>query len=272
MLGKKIRGKLKDAIRTAARGGELEVRPDDRWVVSYPKSGNTWLRFMVGALLQRAGDGGEVDFHNMDALVPDIYRHRERELRALPSPRFLKSHEPYDPRVARAVCMVRDPRSVATSYYFFLQRERRLPEGEPFADYLPRYLAGDLDRYGTWAEHVEGWLEAEARHPNVVVLRYEEMLADPMPGARRLAAALGLPDDDDALEAALRHSSFDRMQALDRQRTAAADPALKGKDLKILFVRKGSTDEWREHFDPQQLGMLVGAFGATMRRVGYETE
>ncbi len=266
---KGIAGRVKDALKVVARGGALSIRGDDTFITSYPKSGNTWLRFLLGALLLRRDGGGEVDFSNLDGLIPDIYRNRERELRALASPRFLKSHEPYDPRVRRAVYMVRDPRSVATSYYFFLQRERRLRPDEPVAAYLPRFLRGELDSYGTWDAHVEGWLAAERDNPGVAVLGYEEMRADPLPGARRAARALDLPDDDEALTAAIQASSFERMQRLDRGRTAEADPGLKGKDLGILFVRKGKPDEWRDHLDRQCLDLLQDAFGGTMERLGY---
>lgn len=269
MDSKRVARRVKDALRAVARGGALSIREDDTFITSYPKSGNTWLRFLLGALLLRRAGSGEVDFHNLDRLIPDIYRHRERELRALPGPRFLKSHDPYDPRVRRAVYMVRDPRSVATSYYFYLQRERRLSPDEPVAAYLPRFLRGELDPYGTWDAHVEGWLAAERDNPGVVVLGYEEMRVDPLPGARRAAQALGLPDDETSLAAAVEASSFERMQRLDRGRTSTADPGLKGKNLEILFVRKGKPDEWREHLDRGCLDQLQDAFGGTMERLGY---
>ncbi len=104
----------------------------------------------------------------------------------------------------------------------------------------------------------------------MAVLRYEELLADPLPGARRLAEALELPGDDQTLRAAVEASSFQRMQSLDRKRTAEADPGLKGRDLNILFVRKGSSDEWRKHFDRELLSRLTDAFGGVMERLGYQ--
>ena len=264
--------RLMDALKNVARGGALSIREDDAFIVSYPKSGNTWMRFMLGALLLRGAGrgGGEVDFSSMDDLIPDIYRNGERKLRALPSPRFLKSHEPYGDKMRRAVCMVRDPRSVATSYYFFLKRERRLAPHEPISAFMPRFLRGELDSYGPWDAHVEGWLAAEKANPGVVVLSYERMRADPLPGARRAAHALGLPEDDASLTAAIEASSFDRMQALDRGRNPSTDAGLKGKDLNILFVRKGKPDEWREQLDQESLDRLLETFGGTMERLGYK--
>lgn len=266
---KHVARRVKDALKAVAREVTLSIRADDTFIVSYPKSGNTWMRFLLGALLLRGRQGGEVDFGNMDELIPDIYRHGGLKLRALPAPRFLKSHEPYDPRVKRAVCMVRDPRSVALSYYFFLKRERRLGPDEPISSFMPRFLRGELDSYGPWDAHVQGWLAAEQEHPGVVVLSYEQMRADPLAGARRAASALGLPDDEESLAAAIQASSFERMQALDRGRDANTNAGLKGKDLSILFVRKGKPDEWREHLKGESLEQLHDAFGQTMGRLGY---
>ena len=96
-------------IRALAEQGVTSF-DDDVWIVSYPKSGNTWTRFLIANLTS----GGErVDWTNIDRRVPDIYQGRDSLYQSLPRPRYFKSHEAYRPEYRRVVFIVRDPRDVA---------------------------------------------------------------------------------------------------------------------------------------------------------------
>src|SRR4051794_9451760 len=96
---------------------------DDVWIVSYPKSGNTWTRFLIANLI---ADGETVDWSNIERRVPDIYYNRDPHLLSLPRPRYLKSHEAYRPEYRRVVLIVRDPRDVAVSYYHFVRKAKMM--------------------------------------------------------------------------------------------------------------------------------------------------
>src|ERR671924_2206755 len=88
----------------AARG--LTVRRSDVFLVSYPRSGNTWLRFLLANALRPAE---AATFATFGEVVPDIYDETDRELRRRPSPRVLKSHEPFDRRYRRWARLRRAP-------------------------------------------------------------------------------------------------------------------------------------------------------------------
>src|ERR1039458_10178071 len=94
---------------------QLTVFPDDTFIVSYPKSGNTWTRFLIGNLLCE----DEVDLSNINERVPDPEAASKRFLKRLPRPRVLKSHQAFDPRYERVLFIVRDPRDIALSKYHF---------------------------------------------------------------------------------------------------------------------------------------------------------
>src|ERR1017187_7417206 len=91
---------------------EVTIFPDDVFLTSYPRSGNTWTRFLVGNLIYQ--DLG-VSFLNVERLVPDMYKTADWVMRRLPRPRVLKSHECFDPRYPKVIYIVRDPRDVAVS-------------------------------------------------------------------------------------------------------------------------------------------------------------
>lgn len=85
---------------------DITVYEDDVFLTSYPRSGNTWMRFLVGNLVH---PDEPVTFLNLERLLPDMYIHSDREMRKMRLPRVIKSHECFDPRYKRIVYIVRDP-------------------------------------------------------------------------------------------------------------------------------------------------------------------
>ncbi len=164
-------------------------RPDDIFVVTYPRSGTTWTQMILYQLTTE----GKMDFPHITAVCPWF----ERSLKdgtaydALPAPRVFKSHLSYG-KIPKGPCkyiyVARDGRDVAVSYYHFYTTHMRF-QGT-FDEFFERFLQGRVG-YGSWFRHVRGWW----RHrddPNVLFLRYEDLTAD-LPGClRRIAAFCGL--------------------------------------------------------------------------------
>ena len=98
------------AVRSEAarRIGLREVRPDDTFIASFPRSGNTWVRFLIAGLRH---PGQEISFRNIERYVPDIHKSRS-SLQAMPPPRFIKSHTPCFEAFPRFLYVVRDGRDL----------------------------------------------------------------------------------------------------------------------------------------------------------------
>ena len=62
----------------------------------YPKSGNTWTRFLIANLLHPSEPA---TFTNIDRLIPQSEELSKRELDRVPRPRIMKSHQYYRPQV-----------------------------------------------------------------------------------------------------------------------------------------------------------------------------
>src|ERR1700685_1517671 len=107
---------LKYLLGRDLAGRNLAVYPDDTFLVSFPRSGNTWIRFLIANLLN---PGIEVSFTNIERLIPDTASKSSRTMKREARPRIIKSHEYFDVRYPKVIYIVRDPRDVALSYYDF---------------------------------------------------------------------------------------------------------------------------------------------------------
>ena len=240
---------------------------DDVWIVSYPKSGNTWTRFLIANL---TSNGAPVDWSNIERRVPDIYYGRDTQYRSLPRPRYFKSHEAYRPEYRRVVFIVRDPRDVAVSYFHFVKKLRQLPMEATMDDFMETFIAGKIDPYGSWGENVGSWLGARRGSKDFIVVRYEDLMENTELQLARIAEMLSLPADQAMLRRAVENSRADRMREMERNQRG------QHKDLKtgrsdIPFVRAATTGQWQTALTPENARQIQAAWGSTMNELGYSS-
>jgi estrone sulfotransferase len=254
--------------RALGSGARFPVRPDDTFLTSFPKSGNTWVRFIAANLLWPQE---EARFETIEDRVPSIYWLRWRlHARRGPRPRVLKSHEPFSPSYPRVVYVLRDPRSVALSRYHYQIRQQALPPHAPLEANLPHLLGSAVGRLGvSWSEHVLGWVRQRAGSPDFLLLRYEQMLADPLRAATQLDAFLGTGCSAEGLRQAADRTAFHRMGELEAQAGPKwRDAQRPGRD-RIPFLRAGQTREWDGVLSPAALEWIEAHCRPAMEEVGY---
>jgi hypothetical protein len=248
----------------------LTVLPGDVFVVSYPKSGNTWTRFLLGNLIYQHEP---VTFANVEYRLPSVYVHSDRKLRKLP--RILKSHDCFDPRYKTVIYIVRDPRDVLVSAYHYAIKVGAVPQNWRIEKFVPALLDGSFDsgrvvnpRFGSWYDNVASWL-AMKHNRKFLLLRYEDMIEDPERELVRVADFLGLEVTPERLARAVRLSSADHMRELEK--TQAAEWSLtKNTRPDIAFIRKAGAGGWRSELPPQNVAEVENAWGSLMRTLGYE--
>ncbi len=269
---------LKEALYVAeyvmgvdTAGNELTVFPDDTFLVSYPKSGNTWIRFLIGNLAYEDG----VDFTNINHRVPDPNALSKRSLKRLPRPRILKSHVTFDPRYPRVICVVRDPRDVALSKYHFDIKTGAIAEDFPIESYVSRYVSGVASpEYGSWGENVGSWLAAKRNSKkfqgeNFLLLRYEDMIDDPAVELSRVARFLGINASSERIAKAIERSSADRMRKLERAQAHLWSSTRKTRQDKA-FVRSAKAGSWTTELPDAGVREIESTWGALMKELGYE--
>jgi hypothetical protein len=261
-----IRKIVRYALGTDVAGRNFAVRPGDTFLVSYPRSGNTWIRFLVANLVHPRET---VSFTNIERLIPDCEAHSSRYLKRTPAPRIIKSHEYFDHRYKKVIYIVRDPRGVALSYYNFQRKYRQIKDDYPLADYISDFVGGRISSadWGTWGQNVGSWLVREAG-PGFLLIRYEDMLADPTQGLADIATFLNLKASAETMATAIERSAAGRMRELER--TQSADwVATKDRRQDIPFVGDASAAGWRNRLPSEAVAEIESAWGSLMTRLGY---
>ena len=251
----------------AYAGRNLVVYPDDVFLVSYPRSGNTWTRFLIGNFIHL---DGPVTFENIDSIIPDIYGNTHKQLMNTPRPRLIKSHECFDPRYKRVIYIVRDPRDVAVSMYHWGVKRRRFDESYPMEKHIERFVAGDYEfTAGSWGENVSCWLASRLNDPNFILLRYEDMLRQPHGELARIAKFLELECTDERLNNAIERSSPERMRSLEKAQAASWSSTARTRQDRP-FVRAAKDGNWKTDLPADSVALIEAAWWPIMEMLGYE--
>ena len=244
------------------------VYPDDTFVVSYPRSGNTWTRFLIANLLH---PNQNVSFANIERLIPDTSSQSNRALKATPRPRIIKTHQYFDHRYGKIIYIVRDPRDVALSYYDFQRKYRQIEDGYPLERYVDDFVTGKLisTDWGTWGENVASWIFTRGKRKDFLLLRYEDMVKDTTLQLARIGTFLGIEAEPEGLQRAIERSSADRMRELENLESDQW-VATKNHRKDIPFVRGAKSGGWRASLPESCVRQIEMTWGGLMTTLGYE--
>lgn len=257
---------LKFLLGTNRGGRNFPIYPDDVFLVSYPRSGNTWTRFLIANMVW---PDDPATFANIETKIPDIYKDTRRELARVKRPRILKTHEYFDPRYKKVIYIVRDPRDVVISYYHFHRKKRVISDNYPLAEYVARFVVGEVDAYGSWMENVASWLATRQRSRDFLLLRFEDMLLDPPRELAKVAAFLGIHRSAEQLARAAELSSADNMRKMEsEQMDIWVNTKSTRKD--IPFVRSGIAGGWKSSLSPEMVDLIQYSWRQMMVDLGYE--
>lgn len=253
-------------FRLHAPGRSLQIFPDDVFLVSFPKSGNTWTRFLIANL---AHPETPATFANIHELVPDPEGTAKKILDRMPRPRIIKSHECFDPRYPRAMYIVRDPRDVALSQYHYHRKCRKIDDDYPMEKFVDRFLAGQTCPHGSWAENVSTWLVTRRNDPRFLLLRYEDITADTPRELSKIAAFVGINATAERIQQAVERSSADNMRKLE-QAQSHLSTLTKTSRKDLPFVRAAGSGGWRTGLPEPLVAKIETAWGPLMQSIGYE--
>jgi hypothetical protein len=231
--------------------------PSDVFVASYPRSGNTWLRFMLFQLLL----GKAPSFNQIDLLVPDVGKQDKAVPVLRNNGRVIKTHEQYRREYKNAIYLVRDARDVALSEFAY-QNALGLIDGD-FDRFLGRFLRGEVNPFGSWTNHVNSWISAQDEdRARILVVRFDELRKNPESQLGQMMDFLEVPVTPETIRKAVEDNSVEKMRAHEKKNPLKVS----GKGG---FVRGGSVGGWHEKFTEAQTQLVQKNAGNVLSRLGY---
>ena len=260
-LFKKIKSRLKF---NKPVGNNLTVLEDDIFIVSYPRSGNTWLRFLLGTLLY----GEKVDWLNIERIIPDIYINSNKDLLKINRPRILKSHQLYDKRYNKVIYLVRDVRDVAISFYYFrLKTDSKFIKS--FDEFILYFAEEKLATFGTWGENVQSWLDNKDKVKNgFFLMKYEDLMCDTYKEILKILEFLKIKKTQKKVKEAINWTSFNNMKKLEKNQEKYVR-IFKNTNLSIPFVRKGVINNWKTQFSKKHIQIYNKHCNDLLIKLGY---
>jgi hypothetical protein len=256
----------------AAEGEERELRLNRDLATGSIMSSRHWLDDQLGI------DSSDLRWEELDKLRGRVGHQRELFAECL---RYHKVHDAFvspdsggRPVVPvegcrGAVVVVRHPADVAVSlsHFFSWPLERcvafLLDEQAGLCRSSKRGGQQVRQFMGTWANHVHSWVDQD--QIPVLLLRYEDLLAQPEAQFSRLAEFLELPAESGLIAAAAANTRFEKLQAKEEEEGGFHERP-EGCER---FFRSGRCGEGQEQLSAEQLAQLHRAFSCNLHGFGY---
>ncbi|MFM2484971.1 GNAT family N-acetyltransferase [Celerinatantimonas yamalensis] len=274
------------------------------WLASYPKSGNTWFRSFLQNLLENGDkpvdinalktgsiasarswlddclgfDSADLSADEIDRLRPAVYDWDKDTVEL----GYHKIHDAYTFPVAGeplvgvhgtkgALYIVRNPLDVAPSCanHFQCSLDQAIAYmGDSKFSLLnhPNRLKLQVRQHLlSWSDHVASWLDAA--NLKRLVIRYEDMHANPLATFTQACQFLELPTDPVRIKQAIAFSDFKELSRQEQEKGFKERPAKAS-----LFFRQGQSGDWQNKLSAEQIVQIIADHGPMMRRLGYLDE
>jgi aryl sulfotransferase len=184
--------------------------------------------------------------------------------------RVIKTHFgwemlPYSPD-ARYIMVIRDPKDVFVSSYFFL-KDGVLGPAMPSVDaWYKLFLSDGFPIGGSWAANTAGYW-AQRERPNVLILSFKSMKRDLKAAVRKVAQFLDIQAPEPLIDVVCEKSSFEYMKRIDHKfGMGTIIPWLS----KGAMIRKGKQGGSSELLSRERQREMDAHFIAELKRLGSD--
>ncbi|KAJ1689678.1 hypothetical protein LUZ63_013833 [Rhynchospora breviuscula] len=246
----------------------FKSRPTDIFLASFPKSGTTWLKAMIFFTLTRTNyslDQHPLSTHNPHQCVPymeeEFATGRSKIIEVISSPRVMNTHLPYallpdsiKESGCRIVYVWRDPKDVLVSRWYFAQKILGGADKMVTFDRFYEFFYQGQNSFGPIWNHVLGYWEERKRRPEeILFLKYEHILQEPVKSAKQLAHFMGCPfseteENQGVVEQIVELCSIKKLKDFDVNKDSDLSTSKFNVHISnAYYFRKGETGDWKSH-------------------------
>lgn len=227
---------------------KFQARKDDVFVVSFPKTGTTWVQeatYLIGT----EGNFKKAKSSNLERRFPlleltDVDNNKNKKQQ-----RFFKSHLPFSllpqsvhDNKCKVIYVTRNPKDTVVSMYHFYKMLKLMQYHGPLEEFVHGFINNKIT-YAPYARSVkEFW--SHRNDENVLFLTYEGLTMDFFGSLRRIADFLNKPLSDELMEQIANHCSFQKMSSNPKVNFSQwKDNGMAQQDATVNFMRKGKSGE-----------------------------
>ncbi len=234
----------------------------DVFLISFPRSGNSWLRSAIAEMMFGQSGARLEDIHYY---VPTVGLNLPKWRMKPSSFHVVKTHEmrlinSRTDHYTDFIYVVRDPRDAVLSHFRFYSQLEKWTQG--FDGFFDHWINGRV-WLGSWVQHVTSWIGGSdlPRSGRRLLIKYEDLSRDVFGEFRRVSDFLGLSLDDHQLERAVDETSIHRMRSKEERNSSSP----KG----FRSIQDGGTKKWGSTLSGQQLQQIFRSCGEVMQWLGY---
>ncbi|XP_042493213.1 cytosolic sulfotransferase 5-like [Macadamia integrifolia] len=230
----------------------FKARPSDILLASIPKSGTTWLKSLAFAVINRksnppsAQQQHPLHIFNSHDLVPGLeWLLYNNNLNALSG--------------SRIVYICRNTKDTLVSWWHFNNKMRSniSLDAMELEEALHWFCKG-MSSFGPFWEHVLGYWKASLERPqNVLFLKYDEMVVEPVLHLKKIAEFMGcsfspIEEKEGLVDEIIKLCSFENLSNLAVNKTEKNASGLPNSS----FFRQGKVGDSSNYLSPEMLEQL----------------
>lgn len=261
----------KRALERRLRGREEHRKLElaDYVIVSFGKSGRTWLRMLLSRFYQVRYGLSESSFIGFDNLsrkhskIPRVFFTHDNYLRDFTLDGTTKKSF-YDKKV---ILLVRDPRDTAVSQFF--QWKYRMRKSKKGLNNYPEH-GSDIDAFNFVMNSEAGlnkvinflneWSSELENIDNILIVRYEDLRAETVRQLDRTLRFMGESPTGEEVADCVSFASVENMRRLEEKQVFwLAGSRMKPKDKadpNTYKVRRAKVGGYRDYFDDNQVDQI----------------
>ncbi|MBS56998.1 MAG: hypothetical protein CMP16_03890 [Rickettsiales bacterium] len=273
------------------------------WISSYPKSGNTWMRYLISNYFFNKDDGfDEKIINNINNFPKDAFFHpfikkeeifsniyssppywikAQENIETSTGNIFLKTHNSMcqlnndsftnEDLTSAVILIVRDPRDVVISYSNFtgetIDQNIKFMTSKKLVHRIDRNRGNYVPEFiGSWKFNYLSWKKSLPNTPKIIV-RYEDLLNNPNREfekvIRFLSLILNFRIDPEQIKLSVNLSDFKTLQSYEKN-NGFFESSKHG-----VFFREGKTQQWKKKLNNRQIKLLEKTFYEEMKELKY---